>query len=377
MSSEGPAQKERAFRERDSRLTRYLLVAVVGGSILLFGSNSSGLWETPGQREARIEAARTSGQMNPSAERQRVIAERREVDRQETQRLALEREAQRKAADDEAGRRARDDAARRAAEDTGQEPPPPRPPNLADTDCQTTRSIDLIVASCSEIISRFSDFADAYYVRGWALRERNQPERALTDFNRALELAPRRGATLSQRALTYARIKEYDKALVDYDRALELEPRSAPFFNDRGLVYLDLKDYKRAIADFDQAITIDPRYAIPYNNRSRAYVLASNDHARAIADLNRAIELNPKYALAFENRAFSYLDTKDLPKAIADFSTSIEINPRSARALNGRGVAYERHGSRDLALSDYRRALEIDTNFSVARQNLTRLGEKP
>lgn len=375
--SPGPATRARIFTERDSRLSRYLLVGVLGGSVLLFGSNFVGLWETPGQREARVEAARTSGQKSPSGDEQRIIAERREADRQETQRLALEREAQRKAADDEAARRARDDAARRTAEDAGKKPPARKPPNLADTDCQTTKAIELIVAACSEIISSFNDFADAYYIRGWALRERNQPERALTDFNRALELAPERGATLSQRALTYARLKEYDKALVDYNRALELEPRSSAFFNDRGLVYLDLKDYKRAIADFDQAIAIDPRYAIPYNNRSRAHVLASNDHARAIADLNRAIELNPRYGLAFENRAFSYLDTKDLPKAIADFSTSIEINPKSARALNGRGVAYERRGSRDLAIADYRRALEVDPNFSVARQNLTRLGEKP
>ena len=375
--SPGPATQARIFTERDTRLSRHLLVGVLGGTILLFGSNFAGLWDTPGQREARLEAARKSGQTKPSDDAQRIAMEQQEADRQRTERLVREREAQRKAADDEAARRARDEAARKKAVDEGKTPPAPARPNLAETDCQTTKPIESIVAACSEIISRFKDFADAYYVRGWALRERNQPERALTDFNRAIELAPNRGATYSQRGLTYVRLKEFDRAIVDYNKAIELDPRSASFINDRGVAYMDLKDYKRAIADFDSAIALDPRYALPYNNRARAHVLGSSDHTRAIADLNRAIEINPSYALAFENRGFSYLDTKDLGKAIADFSKALDLNPRSARALNGRGVAYERQGSRDLAVSDYRRALEVDQSYSVARQNLTRLGEKP
>lgn len=367
----------KAAAQRDSRLGRKLVFSVLGGTILLFGSNFAGLWETPGQSEARKEVLRASGRTKPADDQKRVALEQQEADRQRTERLIRERDAQRKAADDDAARRAGDDAARKKALDEGRTPPPPMRPNLAETDCQMTKPIEAIVAACSEIIARFNDFADAYFVRGWALRERNQPERALTDFNRAVELSPKRAAAYSQRALTRVRLKDFDRAIADYNTAIELDPRSSSFVNDRGVAYMDLKDYARAIADFDQAIVLDARYPLPYNNRARAHVLGNNDHVRAIADLDRAIELNPRYGLAYENRAFSHLDTKDLSKAIADFSKSIDLNPRSARALNGRGVAYERQGSRELAITDYRRALDADQSYATARQNLTRLGEKP
>ncbi len=363
-SGPGPVTIARVAKERDTRLGRTLIFAVAGAAVLLFGSNFLGAWETPGQREARIERERKQGGPIKKAEdRQLEILKEQAADRERTERLAREREAQRQAAE-------------KATRDKIGDSSTAKRPNLADTDCQTSKPVQVIVAACSEIISRFNDYADAYSIRGWALRERNQPERALSDFNRALEIAPNTPNYLAQRGLTYLRLKEVDKAIADYNKAVELNPRSASIVNDRGVAYLDLKDYARAITDFNRAIELDPRYPLPFNNRARAYALGSSDHTRAIADLDKAISLNPQYGLAFENRGFSYLDLKDLDKAIADFSKAIDLNPKSARGLNGRGVAYERKGNRALAIADYRRAYDADRTFSAARENLTRLGEK-
>jgi serine/threonine protein kinase/tetratricopeptide (TPR) repeat protein len=359
-----PATMARVAAERDSRLGRKLVFGVVGATVLIFGSNFAGVWSTPGQREARLEEERKRGGPIKQVEDERLKRLRQQAeDKERTERQARERQAMRDAAD-------------KAARDRAKSQDPNAPPNLADTDCQTSKPLEGIVAACSEIISRFNNFAEAYVVRGWALRERNQPERALSDFNRALDLAPR-AATYSQRGLTYLRLKDFDRAVADYNKAIELEPRSAAHINDRGVAYMDLQDYKRAIADFDRAIEIDPRYPLPYNNRARAHALGAKDHTRAIADLDRAIELNPRYGLAYENRGFSQLELKDLDKAIADFTKALEFSPRSARAFNGRGVAYERKGNRALAIADYRRALDANQGFSAARENLTRLGEKP
>ncbi len=369
---------ERAAAERDARLGRMVVVSVLAITFLVFGSNLMGLWESPGQRDARQEQERKRpGPAKDAVDKQRITMERREADRVRSDRLAREREAQRKAADDEAARSAREETEKRKAQETGRPVPPPVRPALTETDCQTNKAITVIVPACSAIIARHNDYAEAYAVRGWALRERNQVERALTDFNRALQLQPENAATYSQRALTYVRLRNFDRALADYDKAIELSPQSAGFYNDRGVAYMDLKDFARAMVDFNRAIDLDPRYPLAYNNRARSIVLEKGDHGRAITDLDRAIELNPKYALAFENRGLSHLELMDLAKAIADFNSAVEINPRSARALNARGVAYERQGSRDLALADYRRAMDADQDFAAARENLTRLGEKP
>ncbi len=361
----GPVTIARVAAERDSRLGRNLVIGVGGAALLVFGSNLAGLWSTPGQHEARIEKERKQGGPIKQVEDERLKRLKQQVeDKERTDRQTRERQALRDAAD-------------KAARDKATSPDPKVRPRLADTDCQTSKPLDGIVAACSEIISRFNDYAEAFTVRAWALRERNQPERALSDLNRALELAPNTAATYSQRGLTYLRLKDFDRAVADYNKAIELEPRSAAHINDRGVAYMDLQDYKRAIADFDRAIEIDPRYSLPFNNRARAHALGAKDHTRAIADLDRAIQLNPRYGLAFENRGFSQLDLNDLDKAIADFTKAIEFSPRSARAFNGRGVGYERKGNRALAIADYRRALDANQGFSAARENLTRLGEKP
>ncbi len=251
----------RVASERDSRLGRIVVTAVLGISILVFGSNYAGLWESPGQQVAREEAERKRpGALKDAADKLRIAQERREADRRATEKLALDREAQRKAADDEAARRAKDQAVKTKAAQERRPPPASALPNLAETDCQMNKPLAAIVPACSEIIAKHNDFADAYFIRAWALRERNQAERALTDFTRAIELRPtQQPAYYSQRALTYVRLRDFDRAFVDYNKAIELNPRSPTFHNDRGAAYLDLKDYSRALADFNRAIELDPK----------------------------------------------------------------------------------------------------------------------
>jgi tetratricopeptide (TPR) repeat protein len=335
----------RASAERDARLGRRVIFGVLAIALLVFGTNYAGLWKSPGQlpvskQPVRKQTERRAEPTKEAPEKQRILPERGK--------------------------------AKEAAPAT-----PAGRPNLAETDCQTTKAATAIIPACSQIIARHPDYADAYAVRGRALRERGQSERALTDFNRALELQPINPEYLAERGDTYTNLRNYDRALADYNKAIELNPLKPRFLIDRGVAYMSLKDYVRAMPDFDRAIEIDPRSAIAFNNRARTFALGKADHARAVADLDRAIEINPRYALALENRGLSHLELKDLPKALADFNRALEVTPRSARALNARGVVYQRQGNRELAIADYRRALEADQNFKTARENLTGLGEKP
>ncbi len=62
-----------------------------------------------------------------------------------------------------------------------------------------------------------------------------------------------------QRAELFRQAREYDKALADYDKALELNPNDALAYRDRGLVYMRLKQYDKALADYDKAGEIDTK----------------------------------------------------------------------------------------------------------------------
>ena len=72
------------------------------------------------------------------------------------------------------------------------------------------------------------------------------------------------GAALSEEG-------QYDKAISDYNKVLEINPRFAEAYDNRGHAYSQGKgQLDKAIADFTKAIEINPSYALAYNNRGSA-----------------------------------------------------------------------------------------------------------
>ncbi len=63
----------------------------------------------------------------------------------------------------------------------------------------------------------------------------------------------------------------YDRAISDFNKALEIDPEHAMAYNNRGNAYSAKGFFDLAISDFNKAIEINPRYADAYNNRGHAY----------------------------------------------------------------------------------------------------------
>ena len=61
---------------------------------------------------------------------------------------------------------------------------------------------------------------------------------------------------------------DFDRAIADFNRAIELKPDYAEAYNNRGNAYSDKGDFDHAIADFSKAIELKPDFPIAYNNRS-------------------------------------------------------------------------------------------------------------
>jgi tetratricopeptide (TPR) repeat protein len=45
----------------------------------------------------------------------------------------------------------------------------------------------------------------------------------------------------------YIKLKQFEKAIQDYNQAIELDPEYAHAFNNRGLAYADLEQFEKAI----------------------------------------------------------------------------------------------------------------------------------
>jgi len=82
-----------------------------------------------------------------------------------------------------------------------------------------------VIADCGEALARDSRLALPHNMRGIALRETGNPQKALQDFNRAVELAPDE-SNYFQRAATYQLIGEHKMAIADLDQVIALYPGS-------------------------------------------------------------------------------------------------------------------------------------------------------
>jgi tetratricopeptide (TPR) repeat protein len=110
---------------------------------------------------------------------------------------------------------------------------------------------------------------EAYRDRGKAFFELGNYDRAIEDYNHAMELYPEHGMDiLYYRGNAYYYKRQYELAIQDYNAALEIDPYWAGAYYMRGNAYADLGDYEQATTDMETAIAADPDLGIYYEGRS-------------------------------------------------------------------------------------------------------------
>ena len=84
---------------------------------------------------------------------------------------------------------------------------------------------------------------------------------------------------------------QYEKAIKSYSKAIRLNPYWANPYNKRGVSYHSIGQYDKAIQDYDEAIRLDPENAASaYHNRGLAYEALGNS-LQAEQDLAKSKEL--------------------------------------------------------------------------------------
>ena len=91
---------------------------------------------------------------------------------------------------------------------------------------------------------------------------------------------PKPAVVYNKRAACYRKLKQIDRVITEYNRAIELAPDMPTLYNNRGVAYTDAALGHRAKGDTQTA---------------------TKQFARAKRDLKRALELNPQFADAQEH----------------------------------------------------------------------------
>ncbi|MGO4509921.1 caspase family protein [Bradyrhizobium sp. 2TAF36] len=236
----------------------------------------------------------------------------------------------------------------------------------------------------------------ALVVRGNALINKRDYDRAIEALSSAIDLDPDNVGAINLRGLSHERKGEDDLAMADYNLAILKRANFGYAYNNRGTIHLRRGALQSALDDFNLSIKYTPTFLLGWTNRARMRTLnkdfdgAITDFAaaekidpaapqiagnrcitygmmgkydQAFADCDGLIQKQPRNTFAINNRAEVNVMKGDLDAALKDYNTVIQLNPNSVRAHSGRGQIYERRKDLAQARADYRAAAYSLTRF--------------
>lgn len=190
------------------------------------------------------------------------------------------------------------------------------------TDGDTLSAIETL----DEGIGLLAENAALYAARG-VLRENSDPQKAIADLTRAIELEPDNGLFRFQRGRVWHVQKNHKRALPDYDKSLELDPELDLALRSRGLLKESIRDLNGAISDFDAYLILEPDDVQILLKRGHTYLQQAN-FKFAKTDFLAGIALDPELAVGWGLYGNALGLEKKYPDAIKALERAIDLDPQ-------------------------------------------------
>lgn len=245
------------------------------------------------------------------------------------------------------------------------------------------RAVDLYTQGLGDASYNADERRDLLRQRAFAYEELKQYDRAESDYNAALQIAPLDPDFYAKRGFYFSRRGRYEEALADFRMGGELVPTDGGFAFGEGEVYGKLDQHEKAVASYTEAIKRNAGVTSYYRERGDAYnALGKVKEAKVDYDKALSIGYYPfpaprETADTNLGRGYALYHLGRYQDAISDFDEVLKIMPKSSRALAWRGTAYQKLGKGSEAAADYRAALVIDPKDQTAITNLISLGVQP
>jgi tetratricopeptide (TPR) repeat protein len=209
------------------------------------------------------------------------------------------------------------------------------------------QNLDIQIAGCTAVIESdepSSMRARAYLNRAAAHFERNDLQRALTDYDESIRLDARVSMAFVERGVVHMRLRDYDSARADYDEAVRLDPSNGRAFNNRGVLATALRQYDIAIPDLDRANMLEPGNAVILSAMCWARARANVELQVAREACDESLRLSPNRALTREARGLVGLLQAQNDEAWRHYDLAVQLEPNNPDFLYGRGVSALRLG---------------------------------
>jgi tetratricopeptide (TPR) repeat protein len=216
----------------------------------------------------------------------------------------------------------------------------------------------------------------AYYNLGSVLLRKRQPEAAMVDFRKALELKPDYEEAYASAGSASMLTGQFDGAIDYYKKALQVMPASAEDWSNLASALLQEGQVDEAIDDYQKAVAFKPDSADMHYNLGRA-LAKKGDWSGAIAGYQAALRIKPDYARVRNSLGAALASAGKSEEAIDQLRQALQINPNYAEAHYNLGCVLAHLGLTAEAISQLGEALRLKPDYVDAENQLRNLGALP
>jgi tetratricopeptide (TPR) repeat protein len=236
---------------------------------------------------------------------------------------------------------------------------------------QVTAGEQTAIDAVQELTGKISkDTSDAalYHERARLLLDRHDPNAALGDLRRAIDLEPDNSDLYVTLADAYMQIGKLPNCLEALQKAEKLNPSNNETLLKMAEVYLVLQDYPATYNYVKKALELDTRNPRAYFIRGYA-LMETGDTAAAVRNIQNALEQDQQYYEAAVQLGMLYASAKS---ALAEqyFRNAIDIDPNRDAAYYLLGMFYQEQERMDQAVEAYSHLVVVNSQFKEGYYNL-------
>ena len=212
--------------------------------------------------------------------------------------------------------------------------------------------------------------AERFYSQGVAQLSRDDFVRALTSFEKAIEIDPSYAEAWYQAGFSYGVQGRHGEALKASRQAAKLRPDWAETFVNIGASSFALGQFKEAADAYRQAIKLednkpDTQYSLGLSLEKLGRV------DEEILAYRRTLLLKPDHANAVEKLGIAYLKQRRYAEALTQFE-QLKIYKPDAKTFNFIGESQIELGKAEESVDAFTNAVGYNPDFDKARYNLGR-----
>ncbi|MGB7575680.1 MAG: tetratricopeptide repeat protein, partial [Thermodesulfobacteriota bacterium] len=185
---------------------------------------------------------------------------------------------------------------------------------------------------------------------------------------KAIEMNPNVAGFHGSLAIFYIRQNRTEKAIEEYNAALQKAPDSLPALMGLGMIYDTQKKYDKAKEYYQKALKINPKFAPAANNLAYLYAEKGENIDEALNLAQSAKEQFPDDPHISDTLGWVYYRKNIFTRAITYLKEANEKISDNSMIRYHLGMAYYKNGDKEDAKRELRKALELDPKFTGAEE---------